>query len=280
MSRFVTTGLVLLGLFCFLSPPPADAGGKKKAKQVVAYTASSLKDYLEYALHYNYCYPVKDAFDKRTCKKRWKKFASKMLKWVKRVLIIDDSVDVEIKPYDFKKRRFVIHHTANIVTNSESDVRGRIVIGKGHCDRMTGLAEVTQSIAIRMSGKKAAKHVLRRAAGSRSIQALLRGGVGRVNWCCDAGTRRGARRMKENCKPKLLLYKIVGFLIAEEGTFRYKYPRNVVSRDFDPNVLGGYIPTGSGDFEKATRPGKAKKAAPKRGATKRRGFKLKRGGMF
>ena len=252
MRRAFITAIGLAVAVGLLVTPSYSAKPAKKKSALVAYTASSLKDYLEYALHYDYCYPVKDAFEKRTCKKRWKAFAARMLKWVKKVWIVDDSVEVEVKAYSFKKRAFAVHHSANIVTNSESDVRGRVVIGRGRCDKMTGLAEVGQTLTIRMPAKKAAKHVLRRAAGEQSVKALLKGSLGRVNWCCDAATRREARRAKENCKAKLFLYRMVGFVIEEgEDTFRYRFPKGIVTRDFDVKVLGGYVPTGSGDFEKA-----------------------------
>ncbi len=251
MGRMTVKMLGLSLVLCLFVSPSESAKMAKKGTPSVAYLASSLKDHLEYALHYDYCYPVKDAFDKRTCKKRFRAFSARMLKWVKRVWVVEENTEVHVKPYNFKRKAFVIRHDANIVTNSESDVRGRVVIGKGRCDKMTGLAEVMQTITIRTPVKKAAQHPLRQAAGEQHVKTLLRGSVGRVNWCCDAATRRHAKSIRENCKPRIFLYKMVGFVLDEDAGFRYRFPTNIVTRAFDPNVLGGYIPTGSGKFDKA-----------------------------
>ena len=240
---------LLLGFAANHTTSTAQAGPKKK--KVVYYTASSLQPYLQYALHHDYCYPIKDAFQKRSCKKQWKAFRSKLFRWVKRVWIVDN-VEITIHQYDFKRRAFRIEHSANIITNSEFDVRGKIVIGKGRCDKMTGLAEVGQILTIKMKPKKAEAHPLRRAAGTQNANVLMKGRLGTVNWCCNRYMKRAAKRMKENCKPPVFLYTIKGVSLDNDEDFLFNYNKGIEKRSFDPAVLGGYIPTGGGDFEKSS----------------------------
>jgi hypothetical protein len=241
---------------CAVMVWPTTASAKSPPKATVVYSTSSVNEYLEYAMDKHHCSGVEDAFDKRRCKRQWNTFSRKMLSWVKKVRLIDDGLTVDIGQYDFRRGRFVITHDAGVTVTSGSDLRYRVVIGKGKCDKLTGMVDVGQKFTIRMSPKRAEKNILRQSAGENTVTAILSGKSGRINWCCDAYTRRDARLNGEQCNAPVFVYTIQGFRLddGEGESFKHSFPAAITVQDFDPAVLGVPIPTGSGDFEDPAEP--------------------------
>jgi hypothetical protein len=228
---------------------------KKTPAPVSAYTSSSVTPYLKYAMDERYCSGFDDAFDRRRCERRWKAFSKRMLKWVKKVRVLDDDLTMTVAQYDFKTRRFNITYDAGVTATSESDIRNGVLVGSGRCAKDTGMTDVEQVFKIKVSPKKAEAHVLRTTTGKQRVTAILSGRVGRVDWCCTAATRRDAKRSKEQCRTPVFLYRILGFQLGEgKTTFSHRFPKSHKALTLDPNQFGVHVPTGSGDFERAKKP--------------------------
>jgi hypothetical protein len=215
-----------------------------------------VNEYLEYAMDKRHCSAVDDAFDKRRCKKQWNTFSRKMLSWVKKVRLIDSGLSVDVGQYDFRRGSFAITYDAEVTAMSGDDLRYGVLIGKGKCDKLTGMVTVGQKFTIRMNAKKAEKNILRESAGENTVTAILKGKPGRMNWCCDAYTRREARLDGESCNASVFAYTIQGFRLGDEGegSFTHSFPAAITTKEFDPAVLGVAIPVGSGEFEDAAEP--------------------------
>jgi hypothetical protein len=238
-----------LAVLCFTCAPVRAAEPAKKPHEY--YSASSVEPFIKIAIKKEYCSFVNDAFDRRTCQKQWRKFSKKMLGWTRKNSVLEESFEVGVSDYDFKKSAFTLTYdkTSPTLSLEDEDLRHGVVVGKAKCthdpDMEITALTVDWKLNLKMKASVAQESFLRRTE-EMEIVALLKGRPASINWCCTRGQKRFARANRIQCRQPTFQYSVTGYLISGEGgevlkASVIKTPYEV--NDFDPSILGVPVPS-------------------------------------